>query len=403
MKLWAITLNYKKASLELRAKIASQKNALILTLILPWREYCWLFTCHRVELYGVGKENPYELLELLPLSSAERSLFGVLSQENVLRHLFCVVSGLESMVIGENQIMHQVKRAYEEASLNHKIGPVLHRSFQEAFRVSKKVRKETEVGRLAVSLPSLGVKLAEKIVGSLSNKVVAVLGLGEVGRLAAEHFASVQPKKLFLYNRTFSVAERVAQELQWDNISVKPVASLDFLHHETVDVIVSAAEAKLLDENILAHLDDHPLFILDFAVPPSVASYQGRNLYLFSVDDLQKIADENNYLKMKEAEKADRIIQSAVETCWSQLSVIPVSDTFSKLSHKIQILTQDELQQLKSRLSNISEEDWKEIEKMARRLGGKILKDPMIELRERLEENKEPEAWLHFFKSFFRI
>ena len=172
-----------------------------------------MVTCNRVELYGVGNEPPEKVLnqwgKLLDLKEHEKQQFYIYESLEALDHLFRVTASLESMVIGETQITGQVKRAYEKSVQSGLVGPILHKCFQQAFKVAKRVRRETEVGRLAVSIPSIGVKLAEKVLGNLSNKTIAVLGLGEIGRNAAEHFATVQPQKLILYNRTRKVAEEV--------------------------------------------------------------------------------------------------------------------------------------------------------------------------------------------------
>jgi glutamyl-tRNA reductase len=311
---------------------------------------------------------------------------------------------MESMVVGETQITGQIKRAYETASQKAWVGHNLHRCFQRAFKVAKRVRSETEVGRLAVSIPSIGVKLAEKVLGNLSSKTVAVLGLGEIGRIAAEHFQSLSPQKMYLYNRTFSKAQEFANNLSGKNIEVEVVPGVGHILHEA-DIIISAVDAVLLDNAKLKKLEARgkPTFILDLAVPASVGKHRANNLYYFGIDDLKKISDENNKLRSQEVLKAYALIESEVEDCWKTLSASSLSETFEKLAHKAQGLAENELNLLKAKLPDISDEDWGEIEKMAKRISQKCIQDPMRELKQHVQSSKDSEGIVAFFRNIFRI
>lgn len=406
MKLSILGIDFHTAGLDLRAKVASCTR---LEKVAPhWQERVLLLTCNRAEIIGVGDENVESVLDRwiaeLQLNTSDKAAFRYHQDEEALSHLFRVVSGMESMVVGETQISGQVKKAYEEAAQKGEVQKVLHRCFQQAFKVAKRVRGTTDVGRLAVSVPSISVKLAEKVLGNLSQRSVCILGLGEIGRVAAEHFGSVQPRKLILYNRTLSVAEELAAKLAQENISCEVSSEVETAVAKA-DVVVSAVGATILTKSQLEVLDKRglPILVIDLSVPPSIEKCGVHHLFLYSIDDLKKIADENAQLRGHEVERADAIIQEESRRVWTNLQTLSVSQTFDRLAQKVDTLTKEELQGLRAQMSSVSEKDWLEIERMARRLSSKILQDPMMELKNQIQQNKEPESMIQLFRSIFRI
>jgi glutamyl-tRNA reductase len=408
VSLWALVLDFKKAPLELRAKALRKEKEFASQISEGAIEKVFLSTCNRVELYAVSDSPPSVSLakwqNICGLSDVEIKLFQIFQGQDALRHLFRVAASMESMVIGESQIGGQVKAAYEEAREAETIGPLFHRCFQRAFKVAKRVRSQTEVGRLAVSIPSIGVKLAERVLGNLSQKVVGIIGLGEMGKLSAEHFGSVQPKKILLHNRTFSVAEKLAHDLQAENINAVATEQLSNLLSEA-DVIVSAVDGVILKQKELKELDSRrdPLFVLDLSVPPSLEPFSFENVFFYSIDDLQKIAKENTQLREQEMQKAESIIESEATQCFERLHRASVSKTLEHLSAKADRLTQGELDHLKSKLGHLSDSDWAEIEKMAHRLSHKVLHDPIVELRSLLDSSEESETVITYFRNLFRL
>lgn len=405
---YTIGLDFRTASLDLRVKAGAVAESLIHRFVAAGEEALAINTCNRVEICVLSSRFAEDLLnewlQMAGLGKSESSKFQTRQNQEALRHLFRVASSLESMVVGEAQIVGQVKNAYQLAQARGWPGPILHRCFQSAFKVAKKVRSDTEVGQFAVSVPSIGVKLAEKIFGNLSEKTVGVLGLGEIGRIAAEHFGSVIPRKLLLYNRTQEVASSYAEKLGHREVDVVVQDSVEPILKEA-DVVVSAVSAPLLGEKQLAQMAEQGrrILILDLGVPPSVSDSYAADIYLYRVDDLEEIARENSRLRLQELERAEILIEKEVEQCWKSLETLSLSETFERLSAKVKDLQEKELEALKNRLSNISEEDWREIEKMSRRLSSKILQDPIVELKSRLENTEEKETWLHFFRNIFRI
>ncbi|MDB5039184.1 MAG: glutamyl-tRNA reductase [Bacteriovoracaceae bacterium] len=412
MKLFTVGLDFKTASLELRAK-AFSKDAEFAEILAPdCREKIILSTCNRSEIFGIASAENADLPEAIidqwlqtsKLQKEERSAFRIYRDQECLSHLFRITAGMESMVVGETQIHGQVKRAYDDGIRLGNVGPQFHKIFQSAFKVAKKIRARTEVGRLAVSIPSIGVKLAEKVLGNLSSKVVGIIGLGEIGTIAAEYFGSIQPKKLFLYNRTKAVAEALHSRLEKEGVHSEVVDSPDSILKEA-DVIISAVDVLLVKSEDLLKRDREglPLFVLDLSVPPSVERGTFENIFLYGIDDLQKVARENTSLREQEVTKAEEIIQAEAEKCWHGLRTSSISETFESLAQKVEKLTTEELRELRARLPSISEKEWAEIEKMAFRLTSKVVQDPMMELKSQIQVSGESESLIQFFRNIFRI
>lgn len=408
MNLWSVGLDFRTAELELRGRAAAKDSSLYEILAKEATEALWISTCNRVEFFAVSIHSPEELISAwirnAKLDDEARDHFLIYRNDACLNHLFRVTASLESMVVGETQITSQVKRAYDEATHARRIGAILHRCCQRAFKVAKRVRSQTEVGRLAVSIPSIGVKLAEKVLGDLTQTKVGMIGLGEIGRVAAEHFFTVQPKKLMLYNRTEAVARQLATSLSTDQTRAEAFSSIDPLV-ENCDILVNGVDAPLFERRHLEVWQNRsgPLLILDLAVPPQIPLMDLSNHYIYRVDDLKKIAEENSRLRAQELEKAEQIIREETASCWRSLQSIHVGEILGEVQARADQWTASEIQELKARLPHLNAADWNEIEKMAKRLSSKVLQDPMVGLRSSLQEGEETETLVQFFRSIFRV
>lgn len=408
MKLWVIGLDHHRAHLDLRVRASLEGQLNTLQSIERLSSYVLLSTCNRLEFYSVDEKRQMEFFEAwcdeAGVTAEEQSLFYRYQGEDALHHLMRVCGSLESMVLGENQIHGQVKKAYQEASDRGSLDPVLHRSFQTAFRVAKRVRSETEIGQFAVSIPSVGVRMAERIVGALQEKRVGIIGLGEIGRVAAEHFSSVLPKEVLLFNRTEEKAKHLARSLCAEGIKAR--ASLDPKEIlQTCEVIISTTPVSIFSEQELKENlgKRSSAFILDLAVPPSLPERVSDWAYLYRVDDLKKISEENNRLREQELLRAEQIIHSELKKNRSQIEALDLQETFQRLSEKVDEIRVSELTSLKIKLGDLSPEQWDEVEKTTRRLAQKILQDPMRELRTRLERDAEKESLIQFFRNLFKI
>lgn len=408
MSFKVIAVDFHHAPLDVRGKVALASRSEVESLVGGLDEKVWLSTCNRVELYYVGSDSPQDLIDrwasLAQISGDVRSFFQIHSDEAAFRHLFRVASSLESMVVGEAQISGQVKKAYEESVETNWVGVHLHRLFQRAFRVAKKVRTQTEVGRLAVSIPSLGVKLSEKVLGDLTERRVGVIGLGEMGRLSAEHFASVQPKEVWLYNRTHETAQALCAELSAQGGIVKTITDPIKIISEA-NVIVMAADADLVSEENLRVRDAEgsPFFVLDLTVPARVPRIELDQGYIYGVDDLKTLAEQNQGLRRQELVKAEEIIEDEIRSLIRSGENRTIKDAIRELSAKTGQITEAELRYLRSKLPHVADSDWKEIELMARRLSAKVVQDPMVELKSMSKESGEAEGILHLFRSLFKI
>jgi len=400
MIFWVLSVDFKKASLEERAQ-SILSESVFATALDTTTERMGLVTCNRVLWLGVSEQDP-ESYRQVWASKANISVeqIDLYSQQAALAYLFRVVSSLESMVVGETQITGQFKRAYEDAIQKGWIGKNIHRFAQQALRVSKKVRQETEIGQLAVSVPSVGVKLAEKVLGDLSTKTIGILGAGETGRLAAEHFATTEPRELIIFNRTRDKAEQVVRSFQREKI--KAVVANDLSEAVAqVDILVACTKGlKLSQAEVLAmRKTEKPLFVLDLSSPAAIEAFSGSENLYFGIDELQRIAEENAGVRAHEMSRALRMVQAEVLSGWKEWHRPELDEAFSVLAQKIEGLRQKEMTSLRQRVQ-VSEADWAQVEKMTKRLVDKIIQDPMAEVKSRAAEE---ESWLHFFRKLFRI
>jgi len=322
MNLFCVGLSHHTASVQTRERYAAQRSAATLRTQSGCAEALMLTTCNRVEVYGsaaapVGTE---EILRCLVNGDAadgeEVKAFYRYEGEACVQHLFRVVAGLDSMVIGETEILGQVKKAYESARECSGAGPVLHRLFQRAFRVAKQVRSSTDITRGAVSVGSVAVDLAEKIFGDLGRRSVLILGAGDTSERTARALSSRGVTDIRVSNRSLERAENLAA-----TVGGRAVAFSDWAGQcGEIDILISstAAEEPLLTSQILAPMirerSDRPLFIIDIAVPrdvaPEVNELEG--VYLYDIDSLQSIAQQSLALRRQQMAAAEEIIATHV-------------------------------------------------------------------------------------------
>lgn len=321
MNLFCVGLSHHTANVETRERYAggAVENDLVATGL--WKESLLLSTCNRVEIYGAS-EGPIATQEIIPAlwrSDAEPDAAGVFYRhdaERCAQHLFRVVAGLDSMVIGETEILGQVKKAYESARASGKAGPMLHRLFQRAFRVAKQVRSSTEITRGAVSVGSVAVELAGKIFGDLRKRSVLILGAGETSERTARALSSRGVTDLRVSNRSLERAEDLAASVQG-----KAVPFEDWTREcREIDILISSTSAPepLLTPDVLAPMlhgrADRPLFIIDIAVPRDVAPEvnEMEGVYLYDIDSLQSIADQSLAMRRQQMSAAEKIIAEHV-------------------------------------------------------------------------------------------
>ncbi len=299
-------INHKTAPVALREKVAFSEDRLVAALRALRQqngiaEVVILSTCNRTEVYWTGLASGAELTEWLESHHGNNldlaSSLYIHQESRAVEHAFSVASGLDSMVLGEAQILGQLKDAYRVAAELGSTGPVLNKLFQAAFSAAKRVRSETRIGANAVSLAGATVSLARRVYSNLSAHTTLMIGAGEMNALTARHFVSAGVKRLVIANRTLSRAQALAAELHGHAVS------LDDLDKELTDAdIVIACTAsptalvtKHAAETAIRARRRRPIFMVDMAVPrniePDVAELE--DVYLFSIDDLQQLVDEN--------------------------------------------------------------------------------------------------------------
>src|SRR5271167_67042 len=299
-------LNHKTAPVALREKVAFNEDRLVAALRTLRQEggiaeVVILSTCNRTEVYWAGSASGAELSKWLERHHGNnldlaQSLY-VHQERQAVQHAFSVASGLDSMVLGEAQILGQLKDAYRAAQEAGSTGPTLNKLFQAAFSAAKRVRSETRIGANAVSLASATVSLARRVYSDLSVHNALLVGAGEMNALIARHFSSAGVKRMVIANRTLGRAQNLAAQL-----NAHAVGLADLGHELTeADIVISctASAAPLISkravQGAIRTRRRRPIFMVDMAVPrdiePEVADLE--DVYLFSIDDLQQLIDEN--------------------------------------------------------------------------------------------------------------
>jgi len=323
MNLFCFGLNHRTAPIEARERFAGHAQSETVLRDLGCQEVLLLATCNRVEIYAAADRNiPSEHLaqslqtDGTATSKEELEPFYRMENTDCARHIFRVAAGLDSMVVGETEILGQAKRAYENARQAGTAGPLLHRLCQRAFRVAKQVRSKTQITRGSVSVGSIAVDLAGKIFGDLRDRKVLVLGAGETSEKTLRALASRGVSDLRVSNRTPARAEELANDME--GIAVPFATWLEQCRE--IDILLSStgAEKHLLTPSLLIPIlrerADRPLFIIDIAVPrdvaPEVNDLEG--VYLYDIDSLQEIASESLELRRQQIAAAEAIINEHV-------------------------------------------------------------------------------------------
>ncbi len=392
-----IGINHKTAPVEVRECIAftEDESATALQALSgkPSIEEVLLFsTCNRVEVLVVTSDKAAAIdatkdyiaeANKIPRVEFEDSLY-IHEGDEAVRHIFRVASSLDSMVVGEPQILGQVKDAYRSATEARTSGVILNRLLHRTFFVAKRIRTETGIGDHAVSISYAAVELGRKIFGSLDNKRVLLVGAGEMAELAVEHLIRHRAGKIYVANRTFENGVELARRFNGQPIRFEEIT--DFL--ERVDIIISSTGspdyviARDQVKGIIRKRRNRPLFFIDIAVPRDIDPLVNRltNSYVYDIDDLQSVIDDNIEDRQREAIKGERIVDEAVihfREWYAGLEVVP---TIVALRHKLEAIAETEIK--KTLQSNkIPETSTEAIETMAAALINKIMHDPVIFLK----------------------
>lgn len=422
MRLQMIGCSHHRSSVEVRERIAFSPDQTRVALgrlreRYPTTEAVLLSTCNRVELY-VAAEQPdscpthEEMVAFFAdfhgLSASE--IFDDLFErtgEDVIRHLFTVAASLDSMVVGEAQIVAQVKQAYEMARAGDSAGPLLHTAFQAAIRVAKRVASETAIQQRRLSIPSIAVAdFARQFFERFEDKKILVIGAGEMGEETLRYLLDESARDITIINRNFeravALAERTAgRALPWNQL---PYLLAD------ADIVISTTGATQpivtadMFAVIAARRAQRTLFVLDLAMPrdfePAIGDFQG--VYLYSIDDLRKVCDENRKAREKEWPRAQHIIEEEAQRFMRELYHRATGPTIKRLKERADETKADELARLFNKLGPLDDRTREEISRAFDRLVNKLLHPPLESLRDEAHSGP-PHGLLEALKRLFRL
>ncbi len=360
-----------------------------------------LSTCNRTEIYAVleNEEDHFQMLDRLAedrevdRSSLEQDIYW-LTDERAVRHLYRVASSLDSMVVGEAQILGQVREAYRAATEEKCTGPVLNRLFHTSLRVGKKVRSETGIGDSSLSVPHVAAKLAEEVFGTLEGRRALVLGAGDMGELVIKHLKGRGIEDIRIANRTPERARLLAERIGGYAVGFDDLDG-ELLRADVVVSSTGSGEWVVSSEKVadaLSHREE-PLFFVDIAVPRDVDPVvQTLNrAYLYDIDDLQAVVERNAGDRKAAAERGEALISPAVFEFMSWVSTLDVVPLIKELRNEAESIRRHELSRALKRL-DLSPEEEKTLERMSQSLVNKLLHGPIQEIKARAETASAPES-----------
>ena len=403
MSLVVIGLNHVSASLQLREDIAKAvlDTERVLTEMIGEEisaEACILSTCNRVEIYAVmDKEHPIDALMNWfehKVKAHIRDHMYFFEGQDVVSHLFRVISSLDSMILGENQIIAQVREAYQLSDKVHGIGPILRRCLDRALIVAKKVRSQTAISQGGVSIGRAGVDLAEQVLGDLSSSTALLLGAGEHGQLLATSLKSKGLQKLIVSNRTFSRAVSLAQQFEGEAL---PLEQIDTIYHQVDIVLTSIGGGQILIhhskiQDVMRKRRHRALVLIDLSVPRVIDSqiHELDDVYLFDVDDLQNLTVVGTQQRVKEVQAVEEIIVSETDICWKILSEDQHNQAIGAIFQSANQFRENEIQKL-FKQTQFSKEEQEAIIAMSKSLVKKILHNPVRHAHSLAKEAQENE------------
>jgi len=404
-----IGLNHKTADIEVRERLAFNGPKLEeglkgLSSLPGVREAFIISTCNRVEIYlhstitsppkdTVSTQVIRFLSEFhsIPEEPLKKSLY-ILNDTEAIKHLFRVASSLDSMVIGEPQILGQVKEAFEFALGQKTTGPIINTLVKKAISAAKRVRTETRIAENAVSISYAAVELAKKIFEDLSTKTFMLLGAGEMAELAARHLISNGVRSVTVANRTYERGCELAKEFNGRAIRFEDFPK-ELIH---TDIVICSTGApnyvvtKADMQEVLKERKQKPVFLIDISVPRNIdpAINELDNVYLYDIDDLQGVVDSNILERKKEAEKAERIIDEEVEKFQKWLSSLDSVPTIIALRKKAEDIKEAELRDFFNKFPDIDEKKKKAVIQLASTIVNKLLHPPTAALKEDSEDRE---------------
>lgn len=419
MNIIVVGLSHKTASVDIREKVAFSPN----NIEKPLRELVSLdgivegvivSTCNRVEIYATTRDIAGGIARIrrfmadyhhLAYNLLEPHLYSYHGEE-AIRHVFRVASSLDSMVVGEPQILGQIKTSYGYAAEYKSSGIILNRFLHKAFSVAKRVRTETRIASSAVSVSFAAVELARKIFGNLTDKTVLLIGAGEMCELAARHFLTNGAKGVMVTNRTFERAQKLADEFSGEAI---PFDEL-FLHLHKADIVLTSTGAPHAIitppdlEEVIKRRRMRPMFLIDIAVPRDIdpAVNEMDAVYLYDMDDLQQVVAANLEGRMQEADKAEAIIAEEIIQFYKWVATLEVTPTIVALRNRFDELRRAELERTLAGWKDAPPDAEKRLEALTGAFMNKLLHQPTMVLKKAGQGNRN-DLYLDALRALFDL
>jgi len=419
LNLILVGVNHKTTPVEIREKLAFTKGKIEESIdrLLNYPdiiEHTILSTCNRVEIYARAnchdsaiksvKQFICDFHELSPVELEDH--FYSYKNEEAVEHLFRVSSSLDSMILGEAQILGQVKDAYSLARDLRSTGLVLNQLFEKAFNIAKKVREETGIAERSVSISSAAVELAQKIFDDLENHTVMLVGTGEMAELAAKHLISYGVKTVYVTSRTYERAANLARTLNGSALDFE--AFKNELHR--ADIVITSTSAssfiikKEMVEKAIQERKNKPIFFIDIAVPrdiePDINDLE--NVYLYDIDDLHVVVSANMKEREKEAENAMNLISHEVTKFNNWIGSLDAVPTIIEIRKKAENIRKQEIERTLKKLPHVSEDDKQLLRQMSSSMINKILHKPTIKLKQKTQ-SEDGHVYLKAIRHLFHL
>ncbi len=413
-----IGANHKTAPVELREKLSfSAEETLSALEHLKQdpliREGLVFSTCNRLEILYIPEigDQIDAVIQFIAdhkkISVSEfRSALYIHEGDEAIRHMFCVAASLDSMMVGEAQILGQIKQAYKTAVKTGASGVLLNRMMHKSFSVAKRVRKETGIGDNAVSISYAAIELANKIFSDLSSKSVMLLGAGEMAELAVEHLITRNVENIVVANRTFKNALALAQKFKGKAVQFEEredaLAEVDIIISSTgaTDYVLTRDQVK----RVMKKRHHNTIFFIDIAVPRDIDPGINKisNAYVYDIDDLKNIVETNIQQREQETVKASRFVEEALITFRKWIDSLAVVPTIKAINDKMTAIVDMEFEKTRSSLTHLSGQDIEAVKRMTRAIASRTIHDPILFLRN-TGDHRDDSLYLNVTRQLFNL
>ncbi|WP_010099021.1 glutamyl-tRNA reductase [Ornithinibacillus scapharcae] len=419
MHILKVGLNYKTAPVEIREKLTFSEDSLRdamneLKSRKSILENVIVSTCNRTEIYAVVDQahtGRYYIKQFLAdwfgINKEEFSSYlRIMEDDGALEHLFKVSAGLDSMVLGETQILGQVKDAFLSSQEIQATGTIFNELFKQAITFAKRAQAVTGIGENAVSVSYAAVELAKKIFGSLENKHVVIVGAGKMGELAVKNLQGSGASNITVVNRTFEKAEALAAKFDAKADQLDQLENV--LSHTDILISSTGSDSFVLTKEILEPIQKKrkgkALFLVDIAVPRDLDPEIGKldNVFLYDIDDLQHIVDENLEARKKAAEQIEILLEKEILSFKEWMRTLGVVPVISALRNKALAIQSETMQSIERKMPDLTEREKKVLNKHTKSIINQLLKEPITQAKELAGTDKSAEA-LQLFVDIFGI